>query len=251
MTVSTKTVLITGGAQGIGKGLVIHFVGCGWKVFFVDRDQEAGHETASEVPGSVYIAGDVTNAETPARAVAACLDSTDRLDALVNNAGLSEFTSIEQLTVEHFRRILDTNLTAYFAWAKAAVSALRLAEGAIVNIASTRALQSEPNSEAYAASKGGVLALTHALAISLGPQIRVNAISPGWIEVGPFQKASRKRPVEHSNADRMQHPAGRVGTVDDIAYLAEFLCSRKSGFITGQNHVVDGGMTKRMIYVES
>jgi NAD(P)-dependent dehydrogenase (short-subunit alcohol dehydrogenase family) len=153
------------------------------------------------------------------------------------------------MTVDQFRHIIEVNLVAYYAWTKAAVVSLRQTQGAIVNIASTRALQSEPSGEAYAASKGGVLALTHALAVSLGPEVRVNAISPGWIEVGPWQKSSARRAPEHSEADKRQHLVGRVGTVDDIAHLADYLCSRESGFVTGQNFVVDGGMTKKMIYV--
>jgi NAD(P)-dependent dehydrogenase (short-subunit alcohol dehydrogenase family) len=249
MVSTSKTVLITGGAQGIGKGLVTHFAAIGYNVFFVDRDAEAGKETAESISDAHFVCGDVTDSEVQERAVAQCLTSTGRLDALINNAGVSEFVPIDELTVESFRRILDTNLVSYFAWAKAATPALRDARGAIVNIASTRALQSEPHGEAYAASKGGVLALTHALAVSLGPKVRVNAISPGWIEVGPLQKRSRRREVCHSDTDRAQHPVGRVGTVSDIAYLAEYLCSERSEFITGQNHVVDGGMTKKMIYV--
>jgi NAD(P)-dependent dehydrogenase (short-subunit alcohol dehydrogenase family) len=251
MSPASKTIIVTGGAQGLGKGMVRHFAGLGWSVVFVDRDAEAGNETAAEVSGSRFIHGDVTEPGLPERVVAECLASAGQVNALINNAGVSEFVPIEQLSVEQFRRILDTNLVAYFAWAKAAVSALRASHGAIVNIASTRALQSEPHGEAYGASKGGVVALTHALAISLGPDIRVNSISPGWIEVGPLQKKSQRRLVEHSDVDLSQHPVGRVGVVEDVAYLAEFLCSDHSGFITGQNHVVDGGMTKKMIYSAS
>jgi NAD(P)-dependent dehydrogenase (short-subunit alcohol dehydrogenase family) len=113
--------------------------------------------------------------------------------------------------------------------------------GAIVNIASTRALQSEPDTEAYAAAKGGMVALTHALAISLGPQVRVNCVSPGWIDTG---KSKLRR------ADHRQHPAGRVGRAEDIAETVAFLLSEKSGFTTGANFVVDGGMTRKMIYEE-
>jgi NAD(P)-dependent dehydrogenase (short-subunit alcohol dehydrogenase family) len=116
-------------------------------------------------------------------------------------------------------------------------------------IASTRALQSEPNGEAYAASKGGVVSLTHALAVSLGSDVRVNAISPGWIEVRDRQQKSRREEPVPSEADRMQHPAGRVGVPEDIASLVGYLLSPDAGFVTGQNFVVDGGMTKKMIYV--
>ena len=114
--------------------------------------------------------------------------------------------------------------------------------------ASSRALQSEPHSEAYAASKGGIVALTHAMAMSLGPEIRVNAISPGWIDVSALQKSGEAESL--SDEDHAQHPVGRVGHVDDIAALVAFLISDKAGFITGQNHVVDGGMTRKMVYVD-
>ena len=120
----------------------------------------------------------------------------------------------------------------------------------MVNIASTRALQSEPNTEAYSASKGGIVALTHALAISLGPEVRVNVISPGWIDVKEWRKASQRRASTVTPFDRAQHPAGRVGAPGDIGAMAAFLLSAAAGFITGQNFVVDGGMTRKMIYLD-
>ena len=122
--------------------------------------------------------------------------------------------------------------------------------GSVVNICSTRALMSKAGTEAYSASKGGLLALTHALAMSLGPRVRVNAVSPGWIEVSAWKKASRRSSPVLSERDHSQHPAGRVGKPDDIARMVLFLLAEENSFITGQNFVVDGGMTKRMIYVE-
>jgi NAD(P)-dependent dehydrogenase (short-subunit alcohol dehydrogenase family) len=146
--------------------------------------------------------------------------------------------------------MLDTNLTGMFLCTKHALPALRQARAAIVNIASTRALQSEPNTEAYAAAKGGVVALTHALAMSLGPDVRVNCISPGWIDVSEWKKPSQRRASKLSAQDHAQHPVGRVGHPLDIAKLTLFLLSADAGFITGQNFVVDGGMTRKMIYKE-
>ena len=130
------------------------------------------------------------------------------------------------------------------------ISAMRKAHGAIVNIASTRAFQSEPNTEAYAAAKGGIIALTHALAISLGRDVRVNCVAPGWIDVRAWKKGNQGfqpdlRPIDHT-----QHPVGRVGKPEDIAAIAAFLLSDQAGFITGQTFIADGGMMRKMVYVE-
>jgi NAD(P)-dependent dehydrogenase (short-subunit alcohol dehydrogenase family) len=157
---------------------------------------------------------------------------------------------VEELPLEAWQQVLETNLTGYFLCAKYAIPHLRAARGAIVNIASTRALQSEPNTEAYSASKGAIVALTHALAVSLGPAIRLNCISPGWIEVGNWKKAALRRAPWHSPADQQQHPVGRVGEPADIAAMTAYLLSEAAGFITGQNIIIDGGMTNKMIYVE-
>jgi NAD(P)-dependent dehydrogenase (short-subunit alcohol dehydrogenase family) len=231
-----KTILITGGAQGIGRGCVEHFLKLGWNVTAVDiQPMESGAHLEA-------VRGDTSIEATAKQAVAKTIERFGRLDALINNAGVSAIGKfkVEELSLDEWNRVLGINLTGYFLMAKHSAPFLREANGAIVNIASTRAIQSEPDSEAYAASKGGVVALTHALAVSLGPDVRVNCISPGWIE-------TRKDAV-HSAADRLQHPAGRVGIPQDIAELADYLTS--AGFITGQNFVADGGMTKKMIYEE-
>jgi NAD(P)-dependent dehydrogenase (short-subunit alcohol dehydrogenase family) len=139
-------------------------------------------------------------------------------------------------------------VTGAFLMVRAAVPLLRQRKGAIVVMASTRAIQSEPDTEAYAAAKGALCALAHALAISLGPDIRVNAILPGWIETRPLAKAQVREAVEHRAIDRDQHPIGRVGEPPDIAATVLFLASEGAGFITGQQIAVDGGMTRKMIY---
>src|SRR4029078_11766374 len=164
-------------------------------------------------------------------------------DAVVANAGIMLRRPIRRLSLEDWHHVIDTNLTAAFLLVRAAQRPLRSSKGSIVTIASTRALMSEPNTESYSASKGGLLALTHALAISLGPDIRVNCVSPGWIATSEYNRLKRK--------DHAQHPAGRVGKPQDIAEVVAFLLEReKSGFVTGANFVVDGGMTRKMIYLE-
>lgn len=230
-----KTILITGGAQGIGRGCVEHFLKSGWNVTAVDiQPMESGERLEA-------VSGDTSLEATAQQAVKKTIERFGRIDALINNAGVSTSGKfrITDLSLEEWNRVIGVNLTGYFLMAKYAAPFLCEAKGAIVNIASTRALMSEPDSEAYAASKGGVVALTHALAVSLGPDVRVNCISPGWIET--------RKEAEHSTSDRAQHPAGRVGTHQDIAEQVAYLIS--AGFVTGQNVVVDGGMTKKMIYV--
>ena len=164
-----------------------------------------------------------------------------RLDALICNAGFMIRKPIADLSLAEWSSVLTTNLTSTFLLVRSAETLLRAAKGAIVTIASTRARMSEPDTESYSASKGGLVALTHALAISLGPDVRVNCISPGWILTkGP-------EPTEKEHAF---HPAGRVGRVEDVAELAAFLVGPVSGFITGGDFVVDGGVTRKMIYPE-
>jgi NAD(P)-dependent dehydrogenase (short-subunit alcohol dehydrogenase family) len=177
-------------------------------------------------------------------ALAQTMAAAGGLDLLVNNAALMVRKPLEELSPAEWQRVLGVNLTGPFLCSRAFAPLLRQRSGCIVNLASTRAVMSEPDTESYAASKGGLVSLTHALALSLGPQIRVNAISPGWIDVLPIPAP----PL--STADHAQHPVGRVGRAEDIAGLVLYLASPAAGFITGQNFVVDGGMTKKMIYVE-
>jgi NAD(P)-dependent dehydrogenase (short-subunit alcohol dehydrogenase family) len=250
-----KTVLVTGGAQGIGKGIALRLLREGMTVVLGDLDREAGEGTFREFEdaGEVhFVPLDVSDEDSVREAVAWTLSSCGRLDALVNNAGIAQsgFAPVEDLLLEEWGRVLGTNLTGAFLCVKHAVPSLKERGGAIVNISSTRALQSEPNTEAYAASKGGLIALTHALAVSLGPLVRVNCISPGWIEVSDWKRSDLRREPSHSDIDRDQHPAGRVGTPHDVAGLTAYLLSKESSFVTGQNFIIDGGMTRRMIYAE-
>lgn len=246
------TALVTGGGQGIGRAIVARLVADGWRVAAVDIDTEALAEVATLHGDAVQtITADIADPEAVADAVARALAAFGRLDALVNNAGINANAPVAELALADWNRVLAVNLTAPLLFAQAAAPALRASgRGAIVNLASTRALMSEAGTEAYSASKGGIVALTHALAISLGPAIRVNAVSPGWIETGPWQKAPQRREPAHSDADRDQHPVGRVGTPPDVAEAVAWLISERSGFVTGQNLVIDGGMTRKMIYTE-
>lgn len=247
--------LVTGGAQGIGRGIAETLLRCGWRVLIADTDSEAGDETAAQLValGDIhYAACDVSQESDVAHCVESALNILGRLDGLVNNAGISASPRVppQQLELDRWNRVLAVNLTGAFLMAKHCAPHLEKSGGAIVNIASTRAMQSEPNTEAYSASKGGIVALTHALAMSLGPQVRVNCISPGWIDTGPWQKHANRRPPVADEAEHAQQPAGRIGTPVDIGELAAFLLSPAAGFITGQNIASDGGMTRKMIYRE-
>ncbi|NCA72787.1 MAG: SDR family oxidoreductase, partial [Sphingobacteriia bacterium] len=250
--------LITGGAQGIGRALAQSFLAVGWRVVVLDRDAEALDEMTADLgsPTLLGLAADVGEETAVTAAFAALQAWQDRagepvgLNLLVNNAGLAGPVSgpLEALSLAGWRRWLDSHLTGAFLCTRAAIPELRARQGAIVNIASTRALQSEPDCEAYAAAKGGLLAFTHAAAISLGPLIRVNAVSPGWIETGPLRKSAYRRAPDHRSIDQAQHAVGRVGEPADIVAAVRFLAGPSAGFITGQNLVVDSGMTRTMIY---
>jgi NAD(P)-dependent dehydrogenase (short-subunit alcohol dehydrogenase family) len=250
-----RVVIVTGGAQGIGKGITRCLLERGRRVVVADVDAEAGQETREEYQGLgeiTFIETDVSSEASVQRCVQRVIERHGRIDALINNAGLARppREPVETLSLEVWNGYLATNLTGCFLMAKHCVLHLRRARGAIVNIASTRAIQSEPHTEAYSATKGGVVALTHSLAVSLGPLIRVNCISPGWIVVSEWKKRSQRKAADLRPEDHAQHPAGRVGTPGDVAALVAFLISDEAGFITGQNFAVDGGMTRKMIYVD-
>ncbi len=232
MPVAQRVYLVTGGASGIGAGIAERLLRDGAAVVVADKRPVA----IAHARGSIC---DVSDEAQGAALIESIVQREGRLDGIVCNAGFMIRKPLGELSLAEWSSVLGTNLTSTFLLAKAAEALLRAAKGAIVTIASTRAHMSEPNTESYAASKGGLLALTHALAVSLGPEVRVNCISPGWIDT----ESVALRPEDHT-----QHPAGRVGTVADVAALAAFLLGPESGFITGAEFIIDGGMTRKMIY---
>lgn len=248
-----RVAVVTGGGQGIGKAVSSHLLSIGCGVMIAELDDAAAEEamTALSPLGEVVVdRADVAVEADVKRLVDVTLSRFGRIDLLVNNAAISRRKPITELTLEEWNRAIGVNLTGVFLCSKYAAPFLIRDGGTIINISSTRALMSEADTEAYSASKGGVVALTHALAVSLGPQVRVNCISPGWIDVSQWKKSGERRPAGLTGEDHRQHPAGRVGIPEDVAGLVAYLASPAAGFITGANFVVDGGMTRKMIYVE-
>ena len=230
-----RVALVTGAAHGIGLAVARRFARDGWRVVAADRNPAAAW------PGLRTVQADVSDEAQVAALLDGVRATEGRLDALVSNAGFMVRKPLRELSLAEWSAVIGTNLTAAFLLARAAEPLLRAARGSIVAIASTRAHMSEPDTESYAASKGGLVALTHALAISLGPEVRANCVSPGWIDV----RGEALRPE-----DAAQHPAGRVGRPEDVAALVAWLAGPESGFVTGAEFVLDGGMTRKMIYAE-
>ena len=231
-----KTALITGAAQGIGLAIARLFTQRGWRVLALDSNALLLASVSSR-EGFEPVICDLSDPVAIERAA----EHVDVLDLLVNNAAISANQNPKTLSLDDWNRVMAVNLTAPFLLSRLLAQRLTAARGSIVNIASTRALMSEPFTEAYSASKGGIVSLTHALAMSLAP-VRVNAVSPGWIE--------HLHPESLREADHAFHPAGRVGQAEDVAAMVWFLAGEQAGFITGQNFVVDGGVTKKMVYPE-
>ena len=235
-----KTAIVTGGGHGIGRGIVSKLSEEGYRVIVLESDSGYVEELKQEYNANVIpFLCDVGIPEQVESVAGKICNAYSIIDCIVNNAGISYFESIDTMSIEKWNHVLSVNLSSIFYLVKY-VKPFLSDSSAIVNVASTRALMSESDSEAYAATKGGILALTHAMAISLAPKTRVNCISPGWIEVKNYDDLTA--------SDHSQHPVGRVGHVFDIAEAVSFLLSEKAGFITGQNIIIDGGMTKKMIY---
>ena len=220
-----KVVVITGGAGGIGKCIAEEFSKAGARVCVIDS-----------APGDHYV-GDISHRATLESFAQSVISRYGRVDVLVNNAP-PLFLGIDSCSYEDFQRSLAIGVTAPFYLSK--LFAPYFSQGAsILNISSSRDRMSQPQSESYTAAKGGIAALTHALAVSFAGKVRVNSISPGWIDTDYRI---------YDGPDALQQPAGRVGNPLDIAHMALFLASDKAGFITGENICIDGGQTRLMIY---
>ncbi|MFD1357360.1 SDR family NAD(P)-dependent oxidoreductase [Fictibacillus halophilus] len=246
MNSTKKIVLITGAAQGIGKQIAVDFAKTGWIPSLIDFDQQELEKTLTEVrhiePKSISITCDVKKPEEIIKAVSETNDKLGGLNCVINNAGISKWKSPYELSVEEWDEIIQTNLRSVFLFSREAARYMAKAGGgSIINMASTRAFMSEPHSEAYAATKGGIVALTHALAASFSEDhITVNSISPGWIHTGDY---SELRKIDHD-----QHLSKRVGKASDISRACLFLAESENNFINGENITIDGGMTRKMIY---
>ena len=220
-----KVAVVTGGAQGIGKCIADEFSKAGARVCVIDIQ-----------PGNHYV-GDLADKSVLEDFARKVIQEHDKVDFLINNA-LPVMRGIDSCTYEEFQYALSVGVTAPFYLSK--LFAPYFAKGAaIVNISSSRDRMSQPQTESYTAAKGGIAALTHALAVSLAGKVRVNSISPGWIDTSY---------TVYTGPDAIQQPAGRVGNPMDIASMVLYLCSDKAGFITGENICIDGGMTHQMIY---
>lgn len=248
MTFLSKTVIVSGSGKGIGRSIALAYAAAGASVVIAEKDNTEGLKTETEIlqrgGNALFVETDVSSEAAIINAVNRAIEKFGRIDIVINNAGFAQWKSPYELSVEEWDSVLNTNLRGSFLLAREAAKYMRQTSGgSIVNIASTRAFMSEPNSEAYAASKGGILALTHALAASFAPdRIQVNCISPGWIETGDY---SQLRDIDHT-----QHFAQRVGKPEDIARACLFLTADNNEFISGTNLTIDGGMTRKMIYEE-
>ena len=220
-----KVAIVTGGAHGIGKAIAEAF-----------QSEGAAVEIIDIAPGGHYV-GDISQKETLEAFAQAVLGRHGHIDFLINNA-LPLMKGIDACTYEEFQYALSVGVTAPFYLSKL-FTAHFAPGGIIINISSSRDRMSQPQTESYTAAKGGIAALTHALAVSLAGRVRVNSISPGWIDTDYRV---------YEGPDATQQPAGRVGNPMDIAHMVLFLCSDKAGFITGENICIDGGMTRQMIY---
>ena len=245
---NSKICVVTGGANGIGRCITEEFLKLGHKVAIIDIDPISIENLKYKYPSRNLLTflGDVGNESNLNDFVEEVISKFNKVDYLINNAYLSNKGILSNCSYEDFNASLKVSLIAPYYLTKEFLPYFN--KGAsIVNISSTRAFMSQEDTESYSASKGGIVALTHALSISLSNKVRVNSISPGWIDTGTFQHDDNYVP-NYSKEDETQHPSGRIGNPYDIANMVIFLCSDKATFINGQDIIIDGGMSKQMIY---
>lgn len=242
-----KSFIVTGGANGIGRAIVEAVVREGGLALVIDPDEASGAMLSARYSPEQFrfYKGDISDKETLEGFARWAVEAAGEIGALINNACYSA-GGLTDCGYEDFDAVLRVGVIAPFYLTKLLMP--HFAPGAaIVNIASTRAFMSQPETESYSAAKGGIIALTHAMSATLAGRVRVNAISPGWIDTGAYQHEEGYEPA-YSEADERQHPSGRVGRPEDIARMVMYLCSDAAGFIDGENIKIDGGMTKLMIY---
>jgi len=247
MSYKGKVVVVTGAGRGLGGSIAETYASKGAKVVLAEKVALWGLETEKSITSAggiaTFIQTDVSRPDEIEALIKTSVELYGQIDILINNAGISKWKSPYKITVEEWDEIINTNLRSVFLCSREAAKIMRIhGGGSIVNIASTRAYMSEPDSEAYAASKGGIVSLTHALANSFSPDhIQVNCVSPGWIETGDY--------TQLNEADHNQHLSGRVGKPADIVSTCLYLTGEGNDFINGTNITVDGGMTRKMIYL--
>lgn len=251
MTFHKQVVVITGGAKGIGRALVEAYCKENASVVFIDKDYVKGSELEFQLRAAkrtCFLHTDISNPKKAQEAIALIYKMFHHINILINNAGYINQKSIYETTIQDFTDVIQTNLVGTFATSQMFALLRRNHShdqmlGRIINLSSTRAFMSEPNTESYAASKGSISAMTHNLAITLSNiNVQVNAIAPGWICNDNYEALSK--------ADHLQHPSNRVGTSIDIVKACFYLSDPENDFVNGQTLVIDGGMTKKMIYTE-
>lgn len=233
MEFKDKKVVITGGSKGIGKEIMQAFKKRGSRIAVIDKDD-------IKIECDVFYKGDISEEENLIKFSNRVIEKFGKIDYLINNACLSKKGLMSNCSFDDFNYVLKVGITAPYFLTKLFIGHFNQ-NAAIVNISSTRAFMSQPDTESYSAAKGGISGLTHAMAISLSGKVRVNSVSPGWIDTSEDND-------NWGEPDQKQHPVKRIGKVQDISHIVLFLCSEKSSFINGENITVDGGMSKLMIY---
>lgn len=238
-----KTAIITGGALGIGQTIVKGFIAHSANVAFIDKNKEAGTQLKKEIESNgdevLFYHGDVSDPAQIEAFIREVVEEYGEVTYLINNAMETKKGILSDCSYEDFVDTLKIGVAAPYELTRLLLPHFAK-EASIVNISSSRAYQSQADTESYSAAKGGIAALTHSLAVSLAGKVRVNAISPGWIDTS--------KTTDHASADLLQHPSGQIGTPEDIVRLVLFLCDENNRFINGENIFVDGGMSKQMIY---